>query len=889
MARLEALRSKQSEVRDAIMQADGFGLWFIWQAELNPVLEQTLEDYGGVKCAAEGAQSLWFFFSPEIFLALARLSVWSRFNQLAVTMQVFPARLRVGQNEKKQLIFDEPFWKQELDVESGFKVWVHPGSAMAARAIPGMSLKKKTLSKGMSDSDWDLLEVDARLPYQPSMGWYAILRPVGNPLDKAFQVGWREFFGQIEPLLQRNKFRFTIHDFFLVFPIESMRLCRSWCNDLLTLIDKLKTDSPQHYWPCVQAIVDRKNLTFSEDLPHKVGLDWEQLSPDYPHMSMRNALFMGDDFKIHEVGFAVRNHDQNDWTNISLNTGEQLIGYTLPQLVPTNLVLGPYRHCFYCGQRSHPTAECPTRSMPEHGRDAWDHLADLDIEEMVKASCEINKRVAEGQSVAGLAQDDSPEGVFYRTLYELNWPVQVRSISTFWRMKNRDPNKAFANLSPENDSPAWGVLHDFSTLDPGDAEKTLHTLLVRFPKDFRLMCLKGFLAIEKGDVGQAISAWKEAELFCNVPFQQGWLMLLQARAIEYDLRLPQAIAQYEQILRILPNWAEAAYRRMVCTVKSGFADKAISVITTMVARDANCFNMILLDTELERGSTQIHTAFSALFENARNRAKEEADSLKAMRAGLDSWFLPAHPFAAQAGGQIERLLHLSEIQNFVAFQKVIRGRALLDQESQSLVKKEAGDFKSKFKEFTEKLRHIHGEAAWFPFPKALGEFNKNYNLAVANLNWALQANLQLPEAFKKAQLLAEQEEARLKKLESRLRFLRIIRDSTLFMLSTLQVFIALVIVGFLCIFVILPLLIMYGDRIGLNWTVSAISENRLYMQKALFFLLCVLAFGVAILRTVIRFESIKAKVFSKAKAKQASKMPSPPQKGPQQTSKTTKR
>ena len=154
MANLAALRTLMPAVNTVHMQADGYCLWLAWQGESNPVLVQTLEDYGGVKTAEEEQQACWFFFSSDIFLAAARLGVWGRFNPLPVIMQIFPVRINVGIGGEKFLLFDESLWLQDVRPEASFQVWVHPACRTTAQGLPGISALAKPPLQGMSGVDW---------------------------------------------------------------------------------------------------------------------------------------------------------------------------------------------------------------------------------------------------------------------------------------------------------------------------------------------------------------------------------------------------------------------------------------------------------------------------------------------------------------------------------------------------------------------------------------------------------------------------------------------------------------------------------------------------------------------------------------------------------------
>ncbi len=870
MIYLEALRAQQPEVTDPRLAGDGLGLWVTWSGELNPVVIQTLEDYGGVSVARADEQALWFFFSPDVFLAAARLAVWARFNPLHLTMQLFPVGFKLGPAAETELTFDVALEKQSVEPPATFSVWVDASLGGVAEALPGLSLgKPHTPPAGFAQRMMNTLEADARLPYQASLGWYLVMRPVGNPLDKAFQSGWREMFGHVESILQRNKFRFILHNFQLMFPLEGLRQFKNWCRDFLTLIVRLKEEHPEHYWPCVMAVVDKKGLNFNNELPQKLPLDFEKLTPDYPHMTKRNALMLGEEFSLHEVRFAASGQSPDDWCSVSLAATPESGAATLPNLTPATLAPGENPHCFYCGQRGHKTALCPTRRMTGRDEAVWKRIAGLDFTAMRESVLAIDKRIRENPDSAphALASEDTQAGAMYRAFYDLTWELQPRATALFWRSREKDLKKSAAQQIQDDGSPVFQMCRNLPDLDPVEMDKELQDMQVRASKDFRIMSLRGFLALERDDLAKAQVYWKEAELASSYPAVQAWHLFLQGRLLEYQGRIGQAIMVYEQVYRLCPTWTFVEYRRLVCEVKSGFAERAGLGFTVLVAQNGNVFNKLLLDPELERGQIQIAACLQRLWSGMERQAAEERNKLFTLHSDLPTWFVPDNPFAAKAEERIAHLLKVGSTANYVAYQIMCNGRAALERDIQMFVSRTGKEFKSLFHSYTTRLDKIQQEAAWFPFPRAMVDFNKNFNHCVAALNWALKANFHMPDAFKKAQTLAEDGEERLKKLEKKMRFLRLVRDSTLFLLSVAETFLWLEVAGIIFIFALLPLILFYGDKVGLDLTASAIAKQRWEVQKALFFIISVVALGVAGLRTVMRFERIRDKVFAKAKSK----------------------
>lgn len=871
MFKLEALRSNFSEVPDLRMQADGIAMRLVWQGEKNPVVLQTLEDYGGIELAANANQALSFFFSTDALLAAARLAVWARFNSLGLTMQIFPARFLAGKSDEQAIIIDESLWQSPLPVPLVFSVWVHKSLQARIEGMPGLTLKQD--AKDNPDPDvWAALNADTRLPYQSPLNWASVLRPVGSPHDKNFHAGWREFFGQLEAVLQRNKLRYAVHDPYLFFPLESLRQVKSWCRDFLHLVQRLKDEAPEQYWPCVMAIVERKGLAVNEELPGKLNVEWRHLVPDYPHMTMSNALMMGSEFQVHEVRFAPAHQSPDDWASISLADDGSTGSGNLPQLAPVRLLMGRHEQCFYCGQRSHESADCPSRLIGEAEPSVWPKVARLDFDAMRKAVKEIEQELQEADSdeaakniVADRLRGSDEDTVMLKAFYDTVWPVQLRAVSFFWRARNKDLKKAAKNLAAVDNNPAWDLLENFPRQTAEETEEALKSLSIRQSKDFKTLCLCGFAAMERGDAGAAEKFWKDAELASPHPIVQSWHSLLQARSMECRGLYGEASAIYEQLARICPSWLDAEYRKAVCLIKSGFTGYALQALVALIQKSGHFFNKALMDPELERGYLQVMSLLNNLWTSMAAKAVEEEANLRRLREDLGTWFLPDNAFAERTAERIDKVLLLASTNNYVPFQMLSAGRAQIERDMQNHVMLEAKAYKNRFKSYGERLKIIHEESAWFPFPGTLVEFNRSYNEGAANLNWAKTANFHTPEAFRKAQTLMEKEAERIRKLENRLRFLRVVRDSTLFILSLLQSFLWLEIAGLALIFLVLPLLLYYGDKIGLEYLASVVSRDRWMVQKALFIIVSMLAVAVSALRTLFRFEKIRADILRKAR------------------------
>lgn len=853
---------------DVRMHAEGYALWMSWSGELNPVVSQFMREYGGVTLAQDGDQALLFFFSSQVFLATARLESWSRFDATLLTIAVMPAALDMGGARAFGLQLPPELTSQQVGAPETFSVWIHPALSAAVTAIPGLALAESPPPPaGLAGAEWKRLSVDTRLPYQASLGWYAILRPLGSPLDKDFQSGWRNLFEEIEKILQRNKFRYTIHNFFLMFPLENLRQLQLWVESYLTLISELKKKDHNAYWPCVMAVVNKRGLPFNNDLPSKAGLDWNQLAADHPYMSFRNALVLGADFAVHEVRFAAGNGPE-DWCNVSLAAEEGQGASAIPMLTVSSLALGGHPVCFYCGQRSHAFTECPTRTLPERDKDIWRRVAGLDFPTMKNGVKNLDEALKkEGMdALPELLEGDGVPAVMGRAVFDITRSFQLRNIPLAWRARSKGAPMEPASLVDEDPHPIWDLLRSYPEAEDKFAlERAVQGLFARFPRDFRLKSLLGFMALEREDYAKATQLWKDAESMAPAGFPQAWHMALQARIAECTGKMNHAIPLYDAAARACPAWPQPVYRRIVCQVKTGFADSALLQMKPLLAQDANYFNVAILDPEMERGQIQILVGLGAVWTTVEKQMQEERAALERLQKEILQWFTPDHPFSVQAQERIRRLDDLAKYHNYVPLVAAMHGRAALERDLQQIVARESREFRNKFKGYLKKLAYIQREAAWFPFPKIMVEFNKNYNQCAASLNWAMQSNLHTPEAFRRALIMATSEEERIGKLEKRLKFLRLIRDVTLFFLTLFRTFFWIEVVGLLLVLVMLPLFLYYAQKSGISWPLSSLAGQQWQVQKAATFIISFFALALAVVRTVLRFETIREKLLEKAR------------------------
>ncbi len=871
MPSISSLLEKQPSFQEVNVSSDGYVIWLAWEGTLDPSVGQTLQDYGGLCVTSVENQSLWFFFSADALLALAKLVVWGKYNPIPVLVQTFPGSLQVGVGQNLSVAMEGVLARQDISsAVTELQVWVHPRLQEIGSNMPGLSYTAAPPLEGMANLHWARLGANPRLPYVSSQGWYALLRPLGNPLDKQFQAGWRVLFEKLEGILHEQKLKYSLSEYYLMVPLENLSKMRVWVHELLSVLSGIRQFDPSHYWPCVSAVVDRRGLNFNNELPHKVNIDWDGLMSDYPYMSYRNAYLLGEGFAIQDLSFSCANSTMDTWCTVRLTDGDSR-GEALPLLMAGQL-LGGRTPCFYCGIGTHDPAHCPSRKLDPVPKDFWEEFSDLSLDDINAAyrSIELELNRKGPAAYARLMEKGGPPERVLSALFAVEDVIQPRSIERIWRLSGKDIHaEPDEEHSPADESPVWKLLDRFRRAAPNELaglDKDVQTIRATASRDWRLRSLRGFIALERGDLKAAATLWHEAESLCSSVLHQAWHTYLQARLFEIQGRFSDAGEKYETARRLLPQWNLPEYRKLVCRVKMGFGEVIHGQFTDQIRSDPALFNRLLVDPELERGHVALMTAIYPLWKDARKKCVAERTELERLGRELEKWFSPEHENAAKFREKLHVLRRESEIENYLACLNVCRTRPKVEEEMNAFIQQEIKRLQERFKAYLGVLEVIRDEASWFPFQRALVEFNRDFNACASILNQAFTSDFHSPEAFRRAQASQPLLDEKLTQLERRLRVLRMVRDATLFVLILLRSFVWIEAVSIVLCMLIMGVLLFFGDSLNLVWLQRIIKFNFWELQKVLLIIISIAALGVASLRSTLTFEKQRDKMLEEARA-----------------------
>ena len=181
------------EISQSRLVAAGYGVWVVWKGDLNPTVENTLQEFGSLCVSKESHQALWFCNTGEVFRALARLQVWARVNPMDVFCEVIPLTFLVGYDLQYSVSLAMELERQDIRSSGDFEVIIHPKLKGEVQAIVGLGTEPAGAVGGAANEEWQSLTADQGLDYETHLKWYFIIKPLGHTADKESILGWRDF------------------------------------------------------------------------------------------------------------------------------------------------------------------------------------------------------------------------------------------------------------------------------------------------------------------------------------------------------------------------------------------------------------------------------------------------------------------------------------------------------------------------------------------------------------------------------------------------------------------------------------------------------------------------------------------------------------------------
>lgn len=293
--------------------------------------------------------------------------------------------------------------------------------------------------------------------------------------------------------------------------------------------------------------------------------------------------------------------------------------------------------CFYCGDRRHLPAECPSKQLPDvsHG---LERLGYHSIEQINEIYFEYLNR---GRDPAA---HDPSEDLAGHAFFELKKVFQLRFLRTLWASKAETWSGVEAGKEEgEKGGLIWIGQDCIRVSNLVQAESVLVDALEKYPGDYLALCAMGFLQVENGDLPRAKRFFKQALDNTHALPRQIFTRFLLARIHELSGEQRHSEDQVRKILLAESLCQEALYLNVLSKFRKGNHTDGIRRLRRLIDTNRKYFIAALIDPELARYSHRIHPEINKILEKTADQADllasqaaEEMEKMQQLLGGEDT-------------------------------------------------------------------------------------------------------------------------------------------------------------------------------------------------------------------------------------------------------------
>lgn len=863
MTCIKTLLDKLVESGQPRLVSNGFACWLVYAQPLPESFFQSLADIGGWSVAEDQNQSLWFFPSPNVLPGLGKLHNWARLHPMSTAITVFECSLVIDDQLHQSLRLSSNLASLCMDYPK--KLVIHASAKLRemSRSMTSLVFKQVQAPRGFT-GEWFELEAGDLDPKAHSYHWLWLIRPQKGHQDKGFIKGWKSYCDRLEALFHQLKITYLQgEDHALILKISSVRIMDQFINKLFALLG----DTHNPPWPSQYMGLEMGTHSFSVDFPSKVRHLFDPLEFNALYLSL-STIFQIANPQIVPVDSraSLKSSKITDLYQIQLHpeAGGKRRG-SLNFFLPSVLVSGAEAPCFYCGQRSHLPANCPSRmlepgnikisALSRLGRVNFDHLGKI----LEDVETKISPNVLQGLS--SLLMEKNDQGDVVSALFEVNMVCQLRMAAMVWRAKGKEWPHGIEELRPQSEEFLWDALDAMRLGHPERTQEKLDHYILRSPKSYQARVLYGFLALERGEARRAAGFWEEAEGLTVSSLQRSYLQLLRGRLCEINNELSDAIRLYDRAYKNSPGFDQARYRQAVCMVKSGYLNEAQATIRDLIEGNPDYFSVVLLDPELESGRSLFLADLWTIWDHVQTRAREIVGAVEHLPDLLTKWLPPDHNDYSMFRKRIDELSSYAGINNYVSTARLLQGAVNIRNDIQAKVKKDIQELTAKRKKIQDRLKEIHHEASWFPFPSMLVRFTRAFTECTKSLENLAHMDLYVSSKFRQGHEAMRIAEAQLAKIEKKLLMLQAIRNSILYVLLFSR---------YLIVYEAVALILAGGLALTLHFvdfgpTIMGrdFAQDKMTIFNMLIIVLSFVAVALTAITTASKFETYKDRILNK--------------------------
>lgn len=594
-------------------------------------------DYGGAVVKVLGDSVMAYFTDPEEALKAAVKIQQQFFRNNESKNSKDHISVRIGLHYGDGIVDKGDIYGDVVNITAKFLPLVKGGDIFVSEQLHDQvhGLKWAHFEKLDLNTNKEILKTlvvfrltwDHKAELNPAVTTVAVLKPLWNLAMQGFKQSWDRLLLQKAELWPGAPGKTAdLPDGTLIFYTKDPSTAPGIGQKALNFISKdLKNDGIP-FLP-VQVLIDTGRFRRAgEPAIGKLAESWIYARPGEITVSgpAFNAINVPDDFRV----IPPEEGREPPFFRLLAKGSEKQSDACL-FLYQQSMADGKYAPCFYCGDRRHRPAECPSKQLPDvtHG---LDRLGYYSLER-------INETYFEYLNGGrGSAAPHPSEDLAGQAFFELKSVFQLRFLRTLWASKAETWSGLEAGKEEgEKGGLIWIGQDCIRVSNLAQAESVLVDALEKYPGDYLALCAMGFLHVEKGDLPRAKRFFKHALDNTHSLPRQIFARFLLARLHELSGEQRHSEDQVRKILHTDSLCQEALYLDLQFRFRKGNHSEGIKRLQRLIETNRKYFIAALIDPELAKFNDQIHPEINKILKKTSDQAdllaSQAADEMEKMQ------------------------------------------------------------------------------------------------------------------------------------------------------------------------------------------------------------------------------------------------------------------
>ncbi|MGD9162728.1 MAG: adenylate/guanylate cyclase domain-containing protein [Desulfobacteraceae bacterium] len=560
-----------------------------------------------------------------------------------------------------------------LPFASGDEILVSSELHSTIRNIPLVRFENFTVPMNSNNvlNDLQLLKViwDSRIELDPTMKTLIHLRPVFNLGSKRFENNWNKVIAEKSRFWSANTVEKEQINNDRSISLIVRRTGIAW-EIAKHVTAHLQTNMGQEANLCLplQIIIDTGAFLRAGRVSlNSLNVDWNRIEPGEVYIS--------------ETAYHLLNKE--GVSNINLKSGKGYGGYFMVSQSKDSrttdnffryqhaLISGDHTPCFYCGNQSHSTMNCPSKMITEL-TGYVEKLGYMTLENINSIFLSYLQVAQNDLSNIESMNKNSPVYAAHNAFYELKSTYQLRLFRTIWNTKEDHWNRIRISAE-ENDRGGllWIGLDCLRVSNLEQVESIINGEIKKKNTDYKVYCLAGLMYIERNQLRAASSMLKKAlDLAVRTP-EKIYIIFLRYRIHTLLNESSKAREMLRKILKLSPHCTEATYLDIVSKFSNRNMSSAVDQLIKLIRKNRDYYIISLIDPDLSDYHKKISENLDYLLIDARDKAHKLLPNAKEEVAELEKIMGKDAEEIIEANTQISKMEQSIQSNSYFGYLDVI--------------------------------------------------------------------------------------------------------------------------------------------------------------------------------------------------------------------------